>query len=67
MDRDKAIRYMHELLHKLVQKGGSDLFITVGAAPSMKIDGKMTPLSNQSLSPSHTQVLVRSIMNERQL
>ncbi len=67
MDRDKAIRYMHELLHKLVQKGGSDLFITVGAPPSMKIDGKMTPLSNQSLSPSHTQVLVRSIMNDRQL
>ena len=67
MDRDKAIRYMHELLHKLVQKGGSDLFITVGAAPSMKIDGKMTPLSNQALSPSHTQVLVRSIMNDRQL
>ena len=67
MDRDKAIRYMHELLHKLVQKGGSDLFITVGAAPSMKIDGKMTPLSNQALSPSHTQVLVRSIMNDKQL
>ena len=67
MDRDKAIRYMHELLHKLVQKGGSDLFVTVGAAPSMKIDGKMTPLSNQTLSPSHTQVLVRSIMNDRQL
>jgi len=67
MDRDKAIRYMHELLHKLVQKGGSDLFITVGASPSMKIDGKMTPLSNQTLSPSHTQVLVRSIMNDRQL
>lgn len=67
MDRDKAIRYMHELLHKLVQKGGSDLFITVGASPSMKIDGKMTPLSSQTLSPSHTQVLVRSIMNDRQL
>ncbi|MDH5517149.1 MAG: PilT/PilU family type 4a pilus ATPase [Gammaproteobacteria bacterium] len=67
MDRDKAIRYMHELLHKLVQKGGSDLFITVGASPSMKIDGKMTPLSAQTLSPSHTQVLVRSIMNDRQL
>ncbi|MDH5424666.1 MAG: PilT/PilU family type 4a pilus ATPase [Gammaproteobacteria bacterium] len=67
MDRDKAIRYMHELLHKLVQKGGSDLFITVGAPPSMKIDGKMTPLSNQAMSPAHTQVLVRSIMNDRQL
>ena len=67
MDRDKAIRYMHDLLRMLVQKGGSDLFITVGAAPSMKIDGKMSPMSNQPLSPQHTQTLVRSIMNDRQL
>lgn len=67
MDRDKAIRYMHDLLRMLVQKDGSDLFITVGASPSMKIDGKMTPLSNQALSPQHTQTLVRSIMNDKQL
>lgn len=67
MDRDKAIRYMHDLLKMLVQKGGSDLFITVGAAPSMKIDGRMTPVSNQSLTPQHTQTLVRSIMNDKQL
>ena len=67
MDRDKAIRYMHDLLRMLVQKDGSDLFITVGASPSMKIDGKMTPLSNQTLSPAHTQTLVRSIMNDKQL
>ncbi|HEY9051735.1 MAG TPA: PilT/PilU family type 4a pilus ATPase [Gammaproteobacteria bacterium] len=67
MDRDKAIRYMHDLLRMMVQKGGSDLFVTVGASPSMKIDGKMTPLSNQPLSPQHTQTLVRSIMNDKQL
>ncbi|MDQ1362348.1 MAG: twitching motility protein PilU, partial [Pseudomonadota bacterium] len=67
MDRDKAIRYMHDLLRMLVQKNGSDLFVTVGAAPSMKIDGRMTPLSNQALSPQHTQTLVRSIMNDKQL
>ena len=67
MDRDKAIRYMHDLLRMMVQKDGSDLFITAGAVPSMKVDGKMTPLSNQSLSPAHTQVLVHSIMNDRQM
>ncbi len=67
MDRDKAIRYMHDLLRMLVQKDGSDLFVTVGAPPSMKIDGKMTAVSNQPLSPQHTQTLVRSIMNDRQL
>ena len=67
MDRDKAIRYMHDLLRMMVQKDGSDLFITAGAVPSMKVDGKMTPMSNQSLSPAHTQVLVHSIMNDRQM
>ena len=66
MDREKAIKYMQDLLRTLVQKDGSDLFITAGAVPSIKIDGEMTPLSNQSLSPQHTQVLVGAIMNDKQ-
>jgi twitching motility protein PilU len=66
MDRDKAISFMHDLLRILVSKNGSDLFVTAGAPPSIKVDGKMTPITNQSLSQAHTQVLVRSIMNDRQ-
>ncbi|MEJ2059440.1 MAG: PilT/PilU family type 4a pilus ATPase [Gammaproteobacteria bacterium] len=66
MERDKAIRFMHDLLKTMLSKNGSDLFITVGAPPSMKIDGRMTPITNQPLSPSHTQALVRSIMNDKQ-
>ena len=66
MDRDKAISFMHDLLRNLLTKGGSDLFITVGAPPSMKIDGKMVPVTNQPLTASHAQVLVRSIMNDKQ-
>ncbi len=67
MERDKAIRYMHDLLRKMVEHEGSDLFITAGAAPSMKVDGVLQPLAGQSLSPQHTQVLVSAIMNDRQL
>ena len=67
MDRDKAITFMHDLLRNMLQKGGSDLFITVGAPPSMKLDGKMIPITNQPLTASHAQVLVRSIMNDRQI
>lgn len=67
MDRDKAITFMHDLLQNLLQKNGSDLFITVDAPPSMKVDGKMTPITNQPLTASHAQVLVRSIMNDRQI
>ena len=66
MDREKAIKYMHDLLRMMVQKDGSDLFITAGAVPSMKVDGEMSPISNQSLSPQHTQVLVSAIMNDKQ-
>jgi twitching motility protein PilU len=66
MDRDKAISFMHDLLRIQVSKNGSDLFVTAGAPPSIKVDGKMTPITNQSLSQAHTQVLVRSIMNDRQ-
>ncbi|MCW8923140.1 MAG: PilT/PilU family type 4a pilus ATPase [Gammaproteobacteria bacterium] len=66
MDRDKAIRYMHDLLRNMVQKGGSDLFITAGAAPSIKVDGAMEAISNQALTPQHTKILVRSLMNDKQ-
>lgn len=66
MDREKAIKYMHDLLRTMVKKDGSDLFITAGAAPSIKVDGSMMPLSNQSLTPQHTQVLVSAIMNDKQ-
>ncbi|WP_455385883.1 PilT/PilU family type 4a pilus ATPase [Acidihalobacter prosperus] len=66
MEREKAIRFMHDLLRMLMSKGGSDLFITVGAPPSIKVDGKMMPLTNQSLSASHSRVLVRSVMNDKQ-
>ena len=42
MDREKAIKYMHDLLRSMVEKDGSDLFITAGAVPSIKVDGEMT-------------------------
>jgi twitching motility protein PilU len=66
VERDKAIKYMHDLLRMLKQKDGSDLYITAGAAPAMKIHGQIRAVSNQKLSPAHTQVLARSIMNDRQ-
>jgi len=66
VDREKAIKYMHDLLRMMVKKGGSDLFITAGAMPSMKVDGAMVSMSNQTLSPEHTQMLVSAIMNDKQ-
>ena len=66
MERDEGLKFMCQLLSMMLGKKGSDLFITAGFPPAMKIDGKMTPATSQLLSPQHTQELARSIMNDKQ-
>jgi len=66
MEREQATKFMYDLLRALVAKKGSDLFLTANFPPAMKVDGKMTPVSQQALSAGHTQMLARSIMNDRQ-
>jgi twitching motility protein PilU len=66
MERDQASKFMFDLLRLMVSKGGSDLFITAGFPPAIKIDGRMTPVSSQALSGSHTSDLARAIMNDKQ-
>ena len=50
MERDQAMKFMHDLLRLLVQKKGSDLFITASFPPAIKVDGKIMPVSNQVLT-----------------
>lgn len=57
---------IQSLLISMVEKGASDLFISAGLPPSMKLNGKMIPLNNTTLSPEMTRELVLSIMNEDQ-
>src|SRR5690606_35180108 len=66
MERDQALKFMHDLLRLMLQKNGSDLFSTTGFPPAIKIDGKIVPQSNQVLQPQHTSELARAIMNDRQ-
>ncbi len=66
MERDQALKFMHDLLRLMEQKKGSDLFITAGFPPAVKIDGRIVPQSNQVLSAQHTTELVRAIMNDKQ-
>ncbi len=66
MERDQALKFMQDLLRLVSQKNGSDLFITANFPPAIKIDGRITPVSNQVLSQQHTAELARSIMNDRQ-
>ena len=67
MERDQAIKFMLDLLRLMLQKNASDLFITVGFPPAMKIDGKMTPVSKQVLTSDNAKSLTYSVMNDRQL
>ena len=66
MERDQAIRFVHDLLRLLLTKKGSDLFLTAEFPPAFKVDGRVLPVSNQPLTAQHTAELVRSIMNDRQ-
>jgi twitching motility protein PilU len=66
MERDQASTFMFDLLRLMTSKNGSDLFITVGFPPAMKVDGKITPLSTQVLTAAHTTELARAIMNDKQ-
>ena len=66
MERDQATKFMFDLLGLMVSKNGSDLFISTDFPPAIKIDGKVTPISNQTLTAAHTIELARAIMSDKQ-
>ncbi|MCP5162372.1 MAG: PilT/PilU family type 4a pilus ATPase [Hahellaceae bacterium] len=55
-----------KLLKLMVEKGGSDLFITAGVPPSIKIHGKIVPVTKVSLTPEQTREIVYSTMSDKQ-
>lgn len=58
---------MHQLLSIIVGSGGSDLHITIGSKPQMRIDGALTPLEEfPVLTPTDTKTLCYSILTESQ-
>jgi twitching motility protein PilU len=66
MERDQASRFINDLLKLMVSRNGSDLFITGEFPPAMKVDGKVTKVSPQPLTATHTLALARAIMNDKQ-
>ena len=66
LDRDSAIKLMQDLLRRVIERKASDLFITAGFPPAIKIDGEIRPQMERALTPEQSAVLVRSIMNDRQ-
>ena len=66
MEREQATTFMNSLLVMMVQRKASDLFLTAGFAPALKVDGEITAVSKTVLSGIHTLTLARSIMNDKQ-
>lgn len=66
MEREIAIKLMQDLLKRMVEKKGSDLFITAGFPPAIKIDGEVRPQADKPLTVEQSAQLVRAIMNDRQ-
>ncbi len=66
MERQAASRFLHDLLRRLVEKNGSDLFLTVDFPPAFKIDGRVMPVSDAPLNAGHTMAFARALMNDRQ-
>lgn len=66
MEKGQAEKFVFDLLRLMLGKKASDMFITTGFPPAMKIDGKLTPVSTQVLTAQQAREIARSIMNDKQ-
>jgi len=55
-----------DLLKLMVHKGASDLFITAGVPPGIKVDGKVQPVTKQALTPEQSRAFAYGVMTEEQ-
>jgi twitching motility protein PilU len=67
MEREQAVRLTQNLLRKMVEKEGSDLFLTSGFPPAIKVDGTIHKATDSPLTPDQSAMMVRSIMNDKQV
>jgi twitching motility protein PilU len=67
MEREQAVRLTQNLLRKMVEREGSDLFITAGFPPAIKVDGTIHKATDTPLNSDQAAMMVRSIMNDKQI
>ncbi len=67
MEREQAVRLTQNLLKKMVEKEGSDLFLTCGFPPAIKVDGSIHKATDTPLTADQAAMMVRSIMNDKQV
>jgi twitching motility protein PilU len=66
MNKEQATAFIGQLLTQMVAHKGSDLFLSADFPPAIKLDGKLTKVSQQNLSAMHTQAVADAIMSEKQ-
>ena len=66
MEKGQAEKFVFDLLRLMLAKNSSDLFITAGFPPAMKLDGKVTQVSSQVLSGQQAREIARAVMNDKQ-
>lgn len=57
---------LKELLYLVIEKGASDLHLTVGVPPKLRIDGVLTSVGSEILTPDTVKDLIFSILTEEQ-
>ncbi len=67
MEREQAVRLTQNLLRKMVERDGSDLFLTAAFPPAIKVDGTIHKATDTPLSAEQAAIMVRSIMNDKQI
>jgi twitching motility protein PilU len=67
MERDAAIKLIQQLLSLMKERGGSDLFLTAGFPPAIKLDGAITPVMDKSLTAENSAMLMRALMSDKQV
>ncbi len=58
---------LEDLLRMMVDKGGSDLHVTAGSPPRIRVNGELTPIEMDKLVPEASQQLIYSILNNEQI
>lgn len=66
MERDQSLKFINELLSVMAARKASDMFLTVGFPPAIKVDGKVSVMSDHGLTRDQCKELVRALMNDRQ-
>ena len=65
-ERQQIAAIVHKMLAAMVQLKGSDLFLTAGFPPAIKLNGKLTKLNETALTADQTSKMARAIASEKQ-